>query len=114
MISILLGFLEMIKGSEYDLQVYHGKLCKRINYLHKENKYLRKWINPYVFYESGNSKICKEINVLKKELRKVTLEKDEVDKEIELRHINSMIDGLANLKSMFETFYDQQVKEKEA
>ncbi len=50
--------------------------------MHKEIKYLRKLINPYVFYDSGNSEIHKEINLLKKELRKVTLEKDEIDKEI--------------------------------
>ena len=104
----------MIKCCEPDLQVYHGKLCKRINYLHKEIKDLRKLINPYVFYDSGNSEICKEIDLLKKELRKVTLEKDEVDKEIELRHIHSMRDWLTNLQAMFQTFYDQQVKEKEA
>ena len=104
----------MIKGSEFYLQMYHGKLCKRIYYLHKEIKDLRKLINPYVFYDSGNSEICKEINILKKELRKVTLEKDEVDKEIELRHIYSMRDGLTNLQAIFETFYDQQVKEKKA
>ena len=110
----MVNFVEMIKGIESDLQVYHGKLCKRINYLHKEIKDLRKLINPYVFYDSGNSEICKEINLLKKVLRKVTMEKDEVDKEIELRHIHSMRDGLANLQAMFETFYDQQVKEKKA
>ena len=101
----------MSESDDSKLQFYRDALCRRIDYLHKEVQDLKTLLNPYDVYGSRNSIIYEEIDLLRRELRKITLERDDVVKEIRLRQIQVCRAELANLQAMFEKFYKQQVKE---